>query len=244
MSTNDVFAEDWGDVEQETKAASSKGGVFVQLKDDGDEVFVAFIQKAETKAETNERYGGTSMRTCANIAVFEDDTFAGVKLLKLAPTHWALFLEYRRECGGDSIFKIRRRGGAGSKDTKYAIFNTRKMSEPEKKIALEAELLPLWEPRPAEDNDGYPGSYIPEALSWEAFNKAISVELARLRWDKQMYIAANKNFLQGNYKDFNGMTEREREDIVKALRAAPVGITVGEFSVGDGLDLTADEDFF
>lgn len=245
MVDKSVYDEDWGDVEKETKSAASKGGTFIQLKDDGDEVFVAFIQKAETREVMTDRWG-LQTRTKANVAVFEKngEEYAGVKILELAPTHWGPFLDYRREYGGDSIFKIRRKGPAGNKDTKYNPFFVRKLKEDEKDAITAAELHDLWTDRSGEDNDGYPGSYAPEVLDRNQFAQACLAEMQRLGWKKQDYIVANRTFLGSEFKEFADMTPINRENLLMAIRAMKKGQEPGAIGY-ESLppDLSEDIDF-
>mgnify|MGYP001581959049 CR=1 FL=1 len=240
---DDVYNEDWADDEKKIKSAASKGGTFVTLKDDGDEVFIAFVQKVETREEQTDKWG-MATRTCANVAVFENNgqNFAGLKILKLAPTHWGTFLEYRREYGGDSVFKIRRKGAAGSKETKYTPFFFRKLKEDEKEAIAATKRHDLWEDRGNEDNDGFPGSYAPEALDKAKFAQAMGVELKRLSWTKEDYMVANKTFLQGNFKAFEDMTPVNRENILAAIRNLVVGSKPSQIGFESGGDVNLDED--
>lgn len=239
-------------------AKDASGGIFAELRDDGDRLVFAFQQDFLTKEEMTD--WGSKNRSAANIAVFSEDgtTFESMQILKLAPTHAVKLIERRIKFGGDKLYEIIRRGAARSTDTYYECDVLRPLTTEEMTLLDSKPLHDLTKVR--DEDNGYPAAGKPEATDSTAsatehkaspFMKQCGAEAVRLGWApdvdtlKSNIARANKYFFKG-FIASKDMTHDEQQRFLEGLKAmqpgqgpdAIVDVTV------DKLDLDEDINFF
>lgn len=231
-------------------AKSASGGVFAELRDDGDRLVFAFQQDFLTKEEMTD--WGSKNRSAANIAVFSKDgtVFESMQILKLAPSHAVKLIERRIKFGGDKLYEIIRRGAARSTDTYYECDTLRPLTAEEMTLLDSKPLHDLTKVR--DEDNGYPaaGTSTP-APQTSTFMKQCHDEAVRLGWAKDTealkvnMTRANKYFFKG-FIASKDMSHDQQQKFLEGLRAmekgqgpdAIVDVTAEE------LDLSADTDFF
>lgn len=230
-------------------AKSASGGVFAELKDDGDRLVFAFQQDFLTKEEMTE--WGLKNRSAANIAVFSEDgtAFKSMQILKLAPSHAVKLIERRIKFGGDKLYEIIRRGAARSTDTYYECDTLRPLTAEEMTLLDSKPLHDLTKVR--DEDNGYPAAGTPQSGA-STFMKQCGEQAVRLGWaeDKEALKSnmtiANRNFFSEGFIASKDMTRDQQAKFLEGLKAMEQGQGPSQIVnvVADVLDLDEDVDFF
>ena len=232
MNSQDVFEDKWDSAQEEAKKASV--GMFLAqgLKEDGATLNIAFVQSPIARID---KFGNNKM--VANVARFSDDKEAAeyqkLGLLEMSPRWWKIFLLRRAKFGGGKVFQIERHGVYKDPGLHYACDPVRDLTEAEKKMLTELELIDIHREGSSEASEE----------AWlDDFRKTCALEWERIGW-AEVEALESINVRFGKSIKAADMTVDQRIDYISALKLLNKG-DAPELCTGE-LDLSEDkEDFF
>ena len=234
MSSQKYSKSDWDSAMEKGEEASQ--GMFLKLKNDNDKVYVYFIQPPiAVEREGFRDKSKTTTKMIANLAVFNDsgEKYVKLQLAEFAPTHWTGWMRAvtDEELGGfNKLYRLKRIGVAGDKDTKFACDPIRTLTDEELAMLNGLDLIEI-------KHDGADSE-----ADWLAdFRKTCAAEWIRLEWNEAMALASIET-LFGVVIKAAEMTSEQRMTYLNALKLLKKG-DAPELCTGE-LDLGADEKFF
>ena len=236
MNSQKYSKGDWDAAMEKGEEASQ--GMFLKLKNDNDKVYLYFIQPPiAVEREGFRDKSKTTTKMIANVAVFNEsgERYIKLQLAEFAPTHWTGWIRAvsDEELGGyNKLYRLKRIGVAGDKDTKFACDAIRKLTDEELGMLNGLDLIEI-------KHDGSDS-----VADWLAdFRKTCAIEWTRLEWDEAKALKSIET-LFGNVIKAADMTSEQRMEYLNALKLLRKG-DIPEMCTGI-IDLPEDDegDFF
>ena len=234
-----IFEEDLDKAISKLDKAVTSGGMFISLKDDGDNYHCVMMEIPQLYMHTATWEGEekTTKRAKGNWAVFEQvDETDEYKFDRLAiwdnvdPKKYKLLLTDIKEFGQKKLYKLVRVGKKKDPKTEYRIYPQRDLTAEEMTMLHKLELLNLNRP---EDKEA----------EIDGAKEEVAKQIDRLGWTMEQYEVANvKHF--GEKRETKDMAVTDRDLFITALAAMEPGAEPSAIGAVATLELEEDPDFF